>query len=61
MNGIGRCFIVAMHPDSAAFIVAGHREAVDEETLNTAAKFAKYAIAAYGKFGLKYKDERGYG
>ncbi len=39
---------------------SGHREEVDQETLNTAARFAKYAIAAYGKFGLDYKDENGY-
>ena len=39
---------------------AGQREAVQQDVLNTAAKFAKYAIAAYGQFGLKFKDEHGY-
>ena len=33
---------------------------MDDETLLTASKFAKYAIAAYGQFGLDYKDETGY-
>ena len=33
---------------------------MDDETLHTASKFAKYAIAAYGQFGLDYKDETGY-
>ena len=33
---------------------------MDDETLHTATKFAKYAIAAYGQFGMDYKDETGY-
>ena len=41
--------------------VAGERQAVDQDTLTTAAKFAKYAIAAYGNFGMQYKDENGIG
>ena len=41
--------------------VAGERQAVDRDTLTTAAKFAKYAIAAYGNFGMQYKDENGIG
>ena len=40
-------------------ISAGQREAVEQEVLDTAAKFAKYAVAAYGQFGLKFKDEKG--
>ncbi|KAL3150176.1 hypothetical protein ABBQ32_000037 [Trebouxia sp. C0010 RCD-2024] len=44
----------------AADIYLGHREAVDKDVLDTAAKFAKYAIAAYGQFGLKFKDEHGH-
>lgn len=38
----------------------GERDAVDTDTLNSAAKFAKYAIAAYGQFGLSNKDETMY-
>lgn len=38
---------------------AGQREAVDKDVLVAAAKYAKYAIAAYGEFGLKFKDECG--
>ncbi|KAL0018987.1 hypothetical protein WJX79_010040 [Trebouxia sp. C0005] len=44
----------------AANIYLGDRDAVDDETLHTASKFAKYAIAAYGQFGLDYKDETGH-
>ena len=33
---------------------------MDTDTLNSAAKFAKYAIAAYGQFGLENKDESMY-
>jgi len=46
--------------DMERSICSGDRDAVDDETLLTASKFAKYAIAAYGQFGLDYKDETGY-
>ena len=32
---------------------------MEKDVLDAAAKFAKYAIAAYGEFGLKFKDEHG--
>ena len=37
---------------------AGHREAVDQKSADSAARFSKYAIAAYGKFGFDYKNEK---
>ncbi|DBA78708.1 TPA: hypothetical protein ACH3X1_008620 [Trebouxia sp. C0004] len=43
-----------------AQIYLGDRDAVDDETLHIASKFAKYAVAAYGQFGLDYKDETGH-
>lgn len=39
-------------------VAVGKKEHVGQDSLDLAARFAKYAIASYGKFGFEYKNEK---